>query len=206
MQLRHCTVGPWSTNAYAMVCRGTGKSVLIDPGADPYALQILLEDTVPAAILVTHSHFDHIGALREMRRLLKVPVMGHAGVMDNSPLSADVWLRGGERLPVGDHFVTVTHAPGHTPDQLCFGIEEDARMIVGDTVFDGGPGKTWTTEQFQTTLITLRRIVLAWPDHTVCHPGHGAAFRLGDIRRQIERFVAADHGEFCGDAEWEMKV
>jgi hydroxyacylglutathione hydrolase len=203
MELRHCPVGPWSANAYALVCRGTGKSVLIDPGADPDALQLLLEDSQPTAILVTHSHFDHIGALEEMRRTLKVPVMGHpGGAKENHPSAADIWLQGGERLQVGDRFVTVTHTPGHTDDHLCFGIEGDTRIIVGDAVFEGGPGKTWTTGQFQATLSTLCNIVLDWSDDVLCHPGHGAPFRLGAIRKKIELFVAREHGNFYGDATW----
>jgi len=129
--------------------------------------------------------------------------MAHAEGMENRQVAADVWLRGGERLPVGDRHVTVTHVPGHAPDQLCFGCEQDHRIIVGDTIFDGGPGKTWTVQAFETTLNTLRKIVLAWPDETECFPGHGASFRLGDIRSRVERFVGRDHGDFFGDATWE---
>ena len=55
-------------------------------------------------------------------------------------------------------------------------------VIVGDTIFEGGPGKTWSPEGFQTTLTTLRKVVLPWPDETVCYPGHGPSFRLGDQR------------------------
>jgi hydroxyacylglutathione hydrolase len=206
MILRHTAVGSWSMNAYALVCPSTGQSVLIDPGADPHALQLLVEGTQPTAILVTHSHFDHIGALHEMRRRLKVPVMGHDGGSADPPVSADVRLRGGERLPLGVGWLTVTHVPGHTPDQLCFGIEADPRVIVGDFIFEGGPGRTETAEAFCTTLETLRKIVPAWPDETICFPGHGAAFRLGAIRRRVERFVRLDHGAFCGDATWEMNA
>lgn len=59
-------------------------------------------------------------------------------------------------------------------------------------------------EGFQTTLRTLREVVLRWHDETVCYPGHGAAFRLGDRRGDIEAFLRKDHGAFFGDATWEM--
>ena len=87
---------------------------------------------------------------------------------------------------------------------ICFVLEDDARAIVGDTIFAGGPGRTWSAEDFKTTLRTLRDVVLAWPDDTVCYPGHGPTFRLGDLRPQIKRFIAKDHGDFHGDATWEM--
>lgn len=201
LELRCRAVGPWSMNAYVLVCARTRLSVLVDPGAEPEILEELLAGTTPTAILITHSHPDHIGALAEMRQRLKVPVMAHR---DAGPVDADRRLVGGERLAVGDHYLFVHATPGHTRDQVCFGIEDDPRMIVGDTLFDGGPGKTWSSEDFQTTLQTLHRVVLAWPDGTLCHPGHGAAFRLGDIRSVVERFVHKDHGRFCGDATWGM--
>ena len=100
--------------------------------------------------------------------------------------------------------VTVIHTPGHSDDMLCFMIEDDDRVIVGDTIFEGGPGRTWSHEDFITTLDTLRHIVLTWPDEKVLYPGHGPYFRLGDQRDAIEGFLAKDHGEFQGDAEWGM--
>ena len=68
MELRARSVGPWPMNSYALVCPITGKSVLIDPGADPDILQKMLADTLPTAILITHTHPDHVGALDLGRR------------------------------------------------------------------------------------------------------------------------------------------
>lgn len=200
MELLRRAVGPWSMNAYALVCPQTRASVLVDPGDEPETLEAMLAGTRPAAILVTHAHPDHIGALADMRRRLQVPVMAHG----KGTLQTDQTLFGGERLEVGHGHLLVHAAPGHTTDQLCFGVEGQPDVIVGDTIFDGGPGKTWSSEDFLTTLTTLRRVVLAWPDDTVCHPGHGAAFRLEDVRPAVERFLAKDHGRFCGDATWDM--
>jgi glyoxylase-like metal-dependent hydrolase (beta-lactamase superfamily II) len=81
---------------------------------------------------------------------------------------------------------------------------DDNRIIVGDTIFEGGPGHTSSPKAFQTTLRTLRNIILTWPDETVCYPGHGASFRLGDKRAAIEAFLSKDHGALFGDATWEM--
>ena len=205
MQLITRQVGPWGMNTYVLICPHTKSSVLIDPGADPDTLSEMLAGSTPVAILLTHTHGDHTGALEEMRSRLNVPLLAHPGPHAGGiELDADRWLQDGDRVQVGSHTLHVYHTPGHIGDQICFAIEDDYRNVVGDTIFAGGPGKTWTSEEFQTSLKTLREIVLAWPDSMVCYPGHGPHFRLGDRRAAIEAFVAKDHGDFFGDATWDM--
>ncbi len=193
-------VGPWALNTYALISPQGGQSVLIDPGAQPDTLESMVAGSKPMAILITHSHPDHIGALDAMRKRLQVPVMAHP----ECGLNADRRLHDGDRVQVGVHTLRIYHTPGHTDDQICVRIEGDHRIVVGDTIFEGGPGKTWSSEQFQRTLTTLSAIVLTWPDDTICYPGHGPFFRLGDKRRAIESFLQKDHGDFFGDAVWDM--
>ena len=205
MELRTRQVGPWGMNTYVLVCPDSKRSVLIDPGADPDILSDMLAGTTPVAILLTHTHGDHTGALDEMRSRLKVPLLAHPGPHAGGiELDANRWLRHGNVVQVGKHTLRVLHTPGHIGDQICFAIEGDYRIVVGDTIFDGGPGKTWSSEEFQTTLKTLREIVLAWRDATICYPGHGPHFRLGDRRAAIEAFLEKDHGDFFGDATWDQ--
>ncbi|KAB8141316.1 MBL fold metallo-hydrolase [Chloroflexia bacterium SDU3-3] len=201
LELRSRSVGPWPMNTYALVCPETRQSALIDPGADPEALMRLLSGTTPTLIVLTHTHPDHVGALGEMRRRLGVPVLSRRGpyIRDVAP---DQLVLHGERIAIGSGAVAVHETPGHTEDMICLAVEGGDDVIVGDTIFSGGPGRTWSTEGFQTTLRTLRQVVLAWPDTARCHPGHGEPFTLGDRRAEIEKFLSRDYGRFFGDATW----
>jgi hydroxyacylglutathione hydrolase len=206
IELLTAQVGPWGMNTYVLVCKETGESVLIDPGDDPDDLALMLGRHGSGGDFAHAYHIDHIGALDEMRKRLQVPVYGNDGPHEpgGKDIAADRWLRDGDIVRLGNHNLQVIYTPGHIGDQICFQIVDDPRIVVGDTVFDGGPGRTWSSAGFQETLETLRNIVLGWPDETVCYPGHGPAFTLGDRRAEIERFLAKDHGDFFGDATWDM--
>lgn len=205
LQLRTRSVGPWPMNTFALVCPVTSQSALVDPGADPETLLAMLADTTPTLILITHSDPDHIGALKEMRVRLNVPVLAHPGPYVR-PITPDRTIGDGEVIRIGQGMVRAYATPGHTADMLSFAVEGGSDIIVGDTIFAGGPGRTKSAADFQTTLQTLRSVVLHWPNGAVCHPGHGPSFQLGDKRAAIEAFLARDHGEFFGDAEWEDKA
>jgi glyoxylase-like metal-dependent hydrolase (beta-lactamase superfamily II) len=80
----------------------------------------------------------------------------------------------------------------------------DGRAIVGDTIFKGGPGRTWAPQYFLVAMNTMRNIVFQWPDHTECFPGHGPSFHIGDERPAFEAFLKRKHpDDLCGDVTWE---
>jgi hydroxyacylglutathione hydrolase len=203
MQVRTTPVGAWQMNAYALICPHTRQSVLIDPGADPDALSALLADSTPQAILITHTHADHIDALEAMRKRMGVPVFSAVEPhFDGVKIHTDRVLAAGDEFTVGGHTLRVHATPGHCVDQIAFQVLGEPIMIVGDAVFAGGPGRTSSTANFAITLNTLRDVVLRWPDDVICYPGHGPTFRLGDKRAAIAAFAAREHGGFFGDAEW----
>lgn len=197
------TVGGFNENCYILKDSETEQCLVIDPGAEPERILALIGQRRLMMILLTHGHHDHIGAVNAMQEATSAPVRIHprdAHMLGQ--VKADSWLHDSDALPFGQHSVRVAHTPGHTPGQVSLLIGHHA--LVGDTIFEGGPGRTWCPDDFRLTLATLRGQVLSWPDDTICYPGHGSSFRLGDIRPKVEQFLARPHhSNFYGDAEWE---
>lgn len=199
--LKTASVGPWPMNSYALICSDSGQSILIDPGDEPDKLTEMLFDTSPIAIILTHAHPDHIGVLAEMRDQLDVPVFMHPA---DAPMMvmADAWFADGDTFTLGRHTLDIIHTPGHTHGMVTIMLP-DQRAIVGDTIFQGGPGKTWSPHAFKTTMETMRNIVFTWSDDTICYPGHGPSFRLGDERPDFEAFLQRNEFDgLFGDVSW----
>lgn len=196
-------VGQWPMNTYLVICEETLSSAIIDPGADAEDIVAFARGTKVEKILITHAHHDHTGALAEVKAATGAPVYLHPAESKESGLGYDVALANGNVLEVGNLRLSVIHAPGHTPGQTCFTID-DHRVMVGDTIFVGGPGKTWSPEDFSTTVRTMQDIVFAWPDETEFFPGHGPSGKLGEERPSFEAFVSRGWpSDLCGDVTWD---
>ena len=202
-ELHKLEVGPLPMNAYVVVCQETGASGIIDPGADAQALLEAAAGTKVGAILVTHGHPDHVGALAEVRAATGAPVYLHPAEAEKFGLAYDRPLEDGQRLQIGQVELRAIHTPGHTPGMICLDLG-DGRVIVGDTVFVGGPGRTWSAEDFETTMRTMREVVFAWPDETRFYPGHGPAGVIGQERPAFTAFLEQGWPpDLQGDVTWE---
>ncbi len=198
-------VGPYGTNAYVIIDEGTKTSAVIDPGGDPEAILALAAGTKVGKILVTHGHFDHVLALDSLQEATSAPVYLHPADAAQFELEFQMPFEGGEAIPIGDLRLRVIHTPGHTPGQCCFDLG-DGRILVGDTIFVGGPGHTSSPSDFALTMETLQRIVFAWPDETRFFPGHGPSGVIGEERPAFERFLARGWPDgLHGDVTWDSR-
>ena len=197
------TVGPWPMNAYILIDEETITSAIVDPGAEAEAILAHVEGTQVKAILITHGHADHIGALEEIREASKAPVYINPDEAEAFELDFDIPVLDEQIIPIGKTKLRAIYTPGHTPGMTCFDLGDD-RILVGDTIFVGGPGKTWSNEEFATTMRTMRETVFTWPDETQFFPGHGPNGVIGQERPTFESFVARGwSGKLHGDVTWE---
>lgn len=153
MKWKTLPVGSLETNCYILYQEDRGDALVIDPGADAHVIQTALGDRKPAAVLLTHGHFDHTGALHAFH---DIPIYIHqldsvmledshysfgeaAGDLRERPRATD-YLREGQELELAGIRLTVLHTPGHTRGSVCF--MTDHLLFTGDTLFDGDYGRT----------------------------------------------------------------
>jgi len=184
------------TNCYIHYDEGTRKGIVIDPATD--AARILAEikmlglDIV--AIVITHGHFDHTGAVDEVRLALDAPVYAskNDAMLANNPdlngcaffrikpvtVTVDKYLEDGPVDFAGIN-IQVIETPGHTYGSICLYNPEDAVLFAGDTLFLGSYGRyDLPTGEYGALKASLEKL-LDLPAHTVAYPGHGPSTTIG---------------------------
>lgn len=184
------TVGPVESNCYLARRAGASRAVVIDPGAEADRIGAALEawDAEPAAVLLTHGHMDHVGAVSAIVRAFAVPVYLHPddrSLYDGASEHAAAWgldvprppppdreLEHGQTVREAGLELEVRHAPGHSPGGVVFAGYGHA--FVGDCVFAGSIGRVdLPGGDAGTLLASIREQILTLPPETVLWPGHG---------------------------------
>lgn len=192
------TVGPLQENCYLVRREGSDRALLIDPGDEAQKLQGAMEQLAvePEAILLTHTHFDHIGAVAPLARATGAPVYCPR---DELPVLADPsaffgamfgpvegWeaehaIDGGQRLQLAGFDVDVVATPGHSPGHVTFVI--DGALFSGDVLFQGSIGRTdLPGADHETLMESIAGLLERFDDDTKVHPGHMGLTTLGRER------------------------
>ena len=201
IRIEKLELGPFGTNAYILICRPTGASVLVDAPGEAGKILTQLKGTDPKYILMTHNHMDHTGALAEVKSALNIPIAAHCDDAGGLPLNPDMLINDGEVISCGDIQLRALHTPGHTPGSLCFLTGN--YLIAGDTIFPDGPGKTGSAIDFRRIMESLASKIFVLPEDTLIYPGHGNSTTLKKEKQAFEAFCARDHDpNLCGDVLW----
>jgi hydroxyacylglutathione hydrolase len=189
--------GPFETNAFIIACPETRLAVVIDPAPGSFLnmnTYLTENQLTPLMILLTHSHWDHIGDTSFFKKNYKIPVYVHAldaanlekpGV-DRLPLFIEIegvkpdhFLNDNDVISIGNLELVVIWTPGHTPGGVCFFNPQNNVLISGDTLFKGSIGSlSFPTAQPELMWPSLERLGKL-PPATKVYPGHGTTTTIG---------------------------
>ncbi len=197
MKIEMLAFGQYSANCYVVYDEAGKDAIIIDPGSGGDEIGKWVKDNGLKVkfIVLTHSHPDHIGALRAVKEATGATVaihsddvlglqMGHRwGQAGSMPLPApDILLKDGDSLDAGNLHFSVIHTPGHTQGGICLLI--DGVLFSGDTLFNSSVGRSDMPGGNGGQLIkAIFARLLTLPDETVVLPGHGPETTIGAERR-----------------------
>lgn len=195
------TVGPIAENAFLVRPEGGDELIVVDPGEEPERLLAAIEASGAkvAAILLTHTHFDHVGAVAPLARATGAPVYVPelekavlADIMSFVPFEgfgpyeswdAEETVAGGETLDLAGLTLDVIFTPGHSPGHVTYSVRGEDAIFSGDVLFQGSvgrvdlPGGDWPT-----LAASIATLLDSHSDETVVHPGHMGITTLGTER------------------------
>jgi glyoxylase-like metal-dependent hydrolase (beta-lactamase superfamily II) len=208
MDVRMFTVGPVQENCFLFRRDGSDRGLMVDPGEEPDKLLRAIDalGVTLDGILLTHTHFDHIGAVAPVARAtgaeVWVPQIEKVVLADINSFvpwpgfgpfedyDAEHTLTGGERLELAGFEIDVLFTPGHSPGHVSFSVPDERAVFSGDVLFQGSVGRTdLPGGDWGTLLESIRTLIDTLPPETTVYPGHMGITTLG-AERATNPFLA----------------
>jgi hydroxyacylglutathione hydrolase len=208
MDVRCFTVGPIAENCWVFRRDDVDRGLIVDPGDEQERILDAVDELGIGidAILLTHTHFDHIGAVAPVARAtgapvycpeIEVPVL--ANIMSFTPppfgpfesYDADETVSGGERLELAGMQIDVVFTPGHSPGHVSYSVADETALFSGDVLFQGSVGRVDLPGGDGPTLMeSIRGLVEGLPEESTVYPGHMGTTTLG-AERATNPFLTA---------------
>ncbi|WFD12062.1 MBL fold metallo-hydrolase [Tepidibacter hydrothermalis] len=207
MILKRFIVGKISTNAYIIHDRHTLDAAVIDPGDNSKLLinYINKNNLNLTHIILTHHHYDHIGAVKDLKKEYNSDVLIHKkdlkGLKNPSinlskqsngksiSIDADKMVSNGSLIQIGNISLEVIHTPGHTKGGICLKAINQDIIFTGDTLFNDGIGRLDLPGGSEEDMInSIKNIISKWDNNIHVYPGHGNGDTMKNIRLQNEEY------------------
>jgi len=195
-------MGPYGNNAYIVRDVAAGEALLVDMPLEegPLLAAIAAEGGI-RTVIATHWHPDHWMTYDAVRAATGAPVLVGAVEVKIPEERIDGRLDDGAEVKVGAARITVLHTPGHTPGSISLRV--GGAVITGDTLFNGGPGKTSAKGDLETLVESITARLLPLPEETVVMPGHGVNTTIAESRSGVAAYQRHPKpAGFFGDVAW----
>jgi glyoxylase-like metal-dependent hydrolase (beta-lactamase superfamily II) len=190
VEVHRVVVGAYDNNVFVVRCRRTGDGVLIDAANEHELLLEMCQSLGVRRVLETHGHFDHIGAVSQLREAGYEVAVTAADAPMLAKVGYDVFLDDAEVIEVGRLRLDAIHNPGHTPGSISFHLAGTPLLFTGDTLFPGGPGNTsFEGGDFDAIIDSIDTKLLTFPAETILLPGHGVDTTIGRERPHLQEWV-----------------
>jgi len=195
-------MGPYGNNAYIVRDPSAHAGLLVDmPLEEGPLLAALAAEGGVQSVVATHWHADHWMSYEAVRTATQAVVLLGEHEINVPEARIDGRLRDGQELRLGGIRLTVLHTPGHTPGSISLRVGR--AVITGDTLFGGGPGKTFEAGDLEVILAAIDAKLLPLPDDTVVMPGHGGTTTIGEARSGRAEYRRHPRpAGFHGDVVW----
>lgn len=206
MRIKTMVVGAVATNCYIVVNDETKETLIVDPGDGAKHIEEYIEKNqlIPKAILLTHAHFDHIGAVKPLSDRYSLPIYmseEEVAVAENPGLNLSGMLgssygikpthtvKDNEELSLAGFHIRAILTPGHTKGGMCFYFEKDAVLFSGDTLFYESVGRTDFPGGHMGQLVKgIKEKLFVLPDNVMVYPGHDMPTDIGH-EKQYNLFI-----------------
>ena len=203
--VKNMVLGMIMTNCYIAYDDVVKEAFIVDPAdsADEIQLKITELGVKPVAILLTHGHFDHIGAVDELRDKYKIKVYVYEDERDvmtsdanlasmigkRMSVEADEYLRDLQTIIIGGEKIQVIHTPGHTKGSCCFYLPDEKVLFSGDTMFCQSFGRTdFPTGSMSQLISSIKNRLLKLDDDVKVYPGHNEETKIGFERHMYDNY------------------
>jgi glyoxylase-like metal-dependent hydrolase (beta-lactamase superfamily II) len=195
-------MGPYGNNAYVVRDVAAGAAVLVDmPLDEAPLLEAIAAEGGVQTVIATHWHPDHWMTYDAVRAATGAPVLVGSSEIKIPEARIDGRLDDGAEVAVGSARIGVIHTPGHTPGSISLRIGR--AVITGDTLFNGGPGKTSARGDLETIMASITAKLLPLPEETLVLPGHGTTTTIASSRTGAAAYQRHPKpAGYYGDVEW----
>ena len=191
MKIKRLIGGNLESNGYIIYDRDMGSCYIVDPGYEPkrYTRELELMDLQILGILLTHHHYDHVGAVDAIVQRFDCAVYLHREDCDQYGKPVDMVMEHGQTILLANEVIQVIHTPGHTRGSVCFYSEKSKLAFTGDTIFNVDLGRTDLADGSPRQMEeSIRNVISKWGNDITIYPGHGDPATMKYVRKHNQEY------------------